>query len=100
MIVCGDQVKVWKAIYEVMPSDVPRVALVDTCSDEKMKAILVAETSRVAVNVCKIFCNAKTIDPPLGFQHSRIFEAKYASFMRWLMSSCYMNFEMCELGKA
>ncbi len=67
MMVCGDQVKVWKAIYEVMPSDVPRVALVDTCSDEKMKAILVAETSRVAVNVCKIFLQRKNDRPPSRF---------------------------------
>jgi len=67
MMVCGDQVKVWKAIYEVMPSDVPRVALVDTCSDEKMNAILVAETLRVAVDVCKVFLQRKNDRPPYSF---------------------------------
>jgi len=66
-MVCGDQVKVWKAICEVMPSDVPRVALVETCSDEKMKAILVAETSRVAVDVCKVFLQRKNDRPPSSF---------------------------------
>jgi len=43
IIVFGDQVKAWKAFDEVMPSDVPRVALVDTYSDEKMEAIMAAE---------------------------------------------------------
>jgi len=70
MMVCGDEVKVWKAIYEVMPSDVRRVALVDTCSDEKMKAVLVAETSRVAVNVCKVFLQRKNDSPPIVFMYN------------------------------
>ncbi len=43
IIVFGDQVKAWKAFHEVIPSDVPRVALVDTYSDEKMEAIMAAE---------------------------------------------------------
>lgn len=44
IVVFGDQVKAWKAFDEVMPSDVPRIALVDTYSDEKMEAIMAAET--------------------------------------------------------
>jgi len=44
IIVFGDQVKAWEAFDEVMPLDVPRIALVDTYSDEKMEAIMAAET--------------------------------------------------------
>ena len=44
IIVFRDQVKAWKAFDEVMPSDVPRIALVDTYSDEKMEAIMAAES--------------------------------------------------------
>jgi len=43
IIVFGDQVKAWKAFDEVLPPEVPRVALVDTYSDEKMEAIMAAE---------------------------------------------------------
>jgi len=43
MIVFGDQVAAWKAFDEVMPPDVPRVALVDTYSDEKTEAVMAAE---------------------------------------------------------
>jgi len=43
MIMFGDQVKAWKAFDEVVASDVPRVALVDTYCDEKREAILAAE---------------------------------------------------------
>ncbi|MFQ6134931.1 MAG: nicotinate phosphoribosyltransferase [Nitrososphaerales archaeon] len=40
MILCfGDQVAAWKAFDEVMPPEVPRVALVDTFSDEKTEAV-------------------------------------------------------------
>ncbi len=46
MIVFGDQVKAWKAFDEIMPPEVPRVALVDTYSDEKMEAIMAAEALR------------------------------------------------------
>ncbi len=38
----GDQVKAWKAFDEVMPEDVPRIALVDTYYDEKTEAIMAA----------------------------------------------------------
>ncbi|MEM3536827.1 MAG: nicotinate phosphoribosyltransferase [Candidatus Bathyarchaeia archaeon] len=44
IIVFGDQVKAWKAFDEVMPPNVPRIALVDTYSDEKMEALMAAET--------------------------------------------------------
>jgi len=44
IIVFGDQVKAWKAFDEVISADVPRVALVDTYYDEKMEAIMAAET--------------------------------------------------------
>jgi len=43
MIMFGDQVKAWKAFDELMPDDVPRIALVDTYFDEKMEAIMAAE---------------------------------------------------------
>ncbi|MEM4250766.1 MAG: nicotinate phosphoribosyltransferase [Candidatus Bathyarchaeia archaeon] len=39
----GDQVKAWRAFDEVMPEDVPRIALVDTYFDEKTEAIMAAE---------------------------------------------------------
>jgi len=39
----GDQVKAWEAFDEVMPEDVPRIALVDTYFDEKTEAIMAAE---------------------------------------------------------
>ena len=38
-----DQVTAWKAFDEVMPSDVPRIALVDTYFDEKIEAIMAAD---------------------------------------------------------
>jgi len=44
IIIFGDQVKAWKAFDEVVSPEVPRVALVDTYSDEKMEAIMAAET--------------------------------------------------------
>lgn len=43
IIAFGDQVKAWKAFDEVMPKDVPRVALIDTYYDEKAEAIMAAE---------------------------------------------------------
>jgi nicotinate phosphoribosyltransferase len=43
IIVVGDQVGAWKAFDEVIPPEVPRVALVDTYFDEKTEAILAAE---------------------------------------------------------
>lgn len=43
IIVFGDQVKAWRAFDEVMPRDVPRIALVDTYFDEKVESIMAAE---------------------------------------------------------
>jgi nicotinate phosphoribosyltransferase len=43
IIVFGNQVEAWKAFDEVMPSKVPRIALVDTYYDEKMEALMAAE---------------------------------------------------------
>jgi len=43
IILFGDQVMAWKSFDEVMPDDVPRIALVDTFYDEKTEAIMAAE---------------------------------------------------------
>jgi nicotinate phosphoribosyltransferase len=43
VIMFGDQVKAWKAFDEIISSDVPRVALVDTYYDEKIESIMAAE---------------------------------------------------------
>ena len=43
IIVFEDQVKAWKAFDEIISSDVPRVALVDTYLDEKTESIMAAE---------------------------------------------------------
>lgn len=43
IITFGDQVNAWKAFDEHTPSDVPRIALVDTYSDEKEEAVKAAE---------------------------------------------------------
>ncbi|MEM2874495.1 MAG: nicotinate phosphoribosyltransferase [Candidatus Hadarchaeales archaeon] len=43
IILFGDQVKAWKAFDEVIPKNVPRVALVDTYFDEKVEAVMAAE---------------------------------------------------------
>ncbi|MCC6029455.1 MAG: nicotinate phosphoribosyltransferase [Candidatus Korarchaeum sp.] len=43
IIIFGDQVKAWRSFDEVMPEEVPRIALVDTFYDEKTEAIMAAE---------------------------------------------------------
>jgi len=43
IIALRDQVKAWKAFDEIMPPDVPRVALTDTYFDEKIESIMAAE---------------------------------------------------------
>jgi nicotinate phosphoribosyltransferase len=41
LIICfGDQVEAWRAFDEIMPEEVPRIALIDTYYDEKTEAIL------------------------------------------------------------
>jgi len=46
IVAFGDQVKAWKAFDELMPPDVPRVALVDTYFDEKIESVMAAEALR------------------------------------------------------
>jgi nicotinate phosphoribosyltransferase len=43
IILFGEQIKAWKAYDEVMPNEVPRIALIDTYYDEKTEAILATE---------------------------------------------------------
>jgi len=43
VIMFGNQVEAWKAFDEIISSDVPRVALVDTYYDEKIESIMAAE---------------------------------------------------------
>ncbi len=44
IIIFGDQKKAWKSFDDVMPEEVPRIALIDTFFDEKTEAILATET--------------------------------------------------------
>jgi len=44
MLVLGDEKKAWKLFHEVMPENVPRIALVDTFYDERVEALEAAET--------------------------------------------------------
>ncbi len=44
MISFDSQIEAWKAFDEIMPEDIPRIALVDTYDDEKTEAILAAES--------------------------------------------------------
>ena len=46
IVVFGNQVEAWKAFDEIMPEEVPRIALVDTYYDEKTEAIMAAEALR------------------------------------------------------
>ncbi len=43
IILFGDQVAAWKSFDEVLPDEVPRIALVDTFYDEKTEAIMATE---------------------------------------------------------
>lgn len=43
MIVMGDRIKAWRSFDEHMPPSVPRIALVDTYSDEKEESIKAAK---------------------------------------------------------
>lgn len=42
VLVVGDQEKAWKYFDSVMPADVPRIALCDTLSDERMESLSAA----------------------------------------------------------
>jgi nicotinate phosphoribosyltransferase len=44
VLILGDQKKAWKAFDEVVPKDIPRIALIDTLSDEKTEALMAADT--------------------------------------------------------
>jgi len=46
IIIFGDQPSAWRAFDQVLPSQIPRVALVDTYYDEKIEAVLAAENLR------------------------------------------------------
>ena len=43
IILFKDQIKAWKAFDEIMPPEIPRIALVDTFYDEKIEAVMAAE---------------------------------------------------------
>jgi len=43
VLILGDQEKAWKSFDEVLPKDVPRIALVDTLYDEKTEALMAAD---------------------------------------------------------
>ncbi|MDH5770460.1 MAG: nicotinate phosphoribosyltransferase [Candidatus Bathyarchaeota archaeon] len=43
IIIFRDQVKAWKAFDELMPKDVPRIALTDTYLDEKVESLMAVE---------------------------------------------------------
>ncbi|RLI20440.1 nicotinate phosphoribosyltransferase [Candidatus Bathyarchaeota archaeon] len=44
IVIFGNQIEAWEAFDEIMPKEVPRIALVDTYYDEKTEAIMAAET--------------------------------------------------------
>lgn len=44
IIVFGDPREAWKAFDEVMPDNIPRIALCDTFYDERLEALMAAET--------------------------------------------------------
>jgi len=54
IIVFRDQVKAWKAFDEIISLKVPRVALVDTYSDEKMEAIMAAEALKERLSAVRL----------------------------------------------
>ncbi len=44
ILIFGDPKKAWKAFDEVLPSHIPRIALADTMYDERVEALMAAET--------------------------------------------------------
>ena len=43
IIIFGDQIKAWKAFDEVLPPEIPRIALCDTYRDERDEVVMAAE---------------------------------------------------------
>ncbi|MFQ6081680.1 MAG: nicotinate phosphoribosyltransferase, partial [Candidatus Bathyarchaeia archaeon] len=54
IIALGDQVKAWKAFDEIMPPEVPRVALTDTYFDEKIESIMAAEALKDRLDAVRL----------------------------------------------
>ena len=54
IVAFGDQVKAWKAFDEVMPQEVPRVALVDTYFDEKIESIMAVEALKDRLDAVRL----------------------------------------------
>ena len=54
IIVFEDQVKAWRAFDEVMPQEVPRVALVDTYFDEKIESLMAAEALKDRLDAVRL----------------------------------------------
>ena len=86
IVAFGDQVKAWKAFDEVIPPDVPRVALVDTYYDEKIESIMAADTLKDRLygvrldtpgsrkgNFAEIIREVRWELDVRGYQHVRIF---------------------------
>ncbi len=86
IIIFGDQVKAWKAFDEVMPPEVPRIALCDTWFDERIEAVLAAENlgdklfgvrldtpSSRRGNMRKIVMETKWTLKLLGYENVKIF---------------------------
>ena len=46
IITLGDQVKAWKTFDDVLPEEIPRIALCDTYFDEKTESIMAAESMK------------------------------------------------------
>jgi len=44
VLILGDQKKAWESFDEVIPKDIPRIALIDTLYDEKTEALMAADT--------------------------------------------------------
>ncbi|MEM4188971.1 MAG: nicotinate phosphoribosyltransferase [Candidatus Caldarchaeum sp.] len=44
IIATGDQRTAWRLFHDVMPPEVPRIALVDTFADERFESLMAAET--------------------------------------------------------
>ncbi len=54
IILFENQVKAWRAFDEVIPKEVPRIALVDTFYDEKIEALMAAEALKEKLNAVRL----------------------------------------------